>query len=32
MLTWHRNYRKSGEYLHKDLVNNPELALDQKMQ
>ncbi|WGE53804.1 glycoside hydrolase, family 19 [Actinobacillus equuli] len=30
MLTWHRNYRKSGEYLHKDLVNNPELALDQK--
>lgn len=22
--------RKSGEYLKKDLVNNPELALDQK--
>ncbi|WP_018652934.1 glycoside hydrolase family 19 protein [Actinobacillus capsulatus] len=29
-LTWRKNYRKSGEYLHKDLVNNPELALDQK--
>ena len=24
------NFRKSGEYLKKDLVNNPELALDQK--
>ena len=29
-LTWKKNYRKSGEYLKKDLVNNPELALDQK--
>ncbi|WP_256856108.1 glycoside hydrolase family 19 [Rodentibacter ratti] len=29
-LTWRKNYRKSGEYLNKDLVKNPELALDQK--
>ncbi|WP_233127130.1 glycoside hydrolase family 19 protein [Rodentibacter sp. Ppn85] len=29
-LTWKKNYRKPGEYLKKDLVNNPELALDQK--
>ncbi|MBN6070718.1 glycoside hydrolase, family 19, partial [Aggregatibacter actinomycetemcomitans] len=29
-LTWKKNYRKSGNYLKKDLINNPELALDQK--
>ncbi|WP_386688301.1 hypothetical protein [Lonepinella sp. MS14437] len=27
-LTWYINYKKSGDYLNKDLVNNPELALD----
>lgn len=29
-LTWYNNYKKAGSYLGKDLVNNPELALDQK--
>jgi glycoside hydrolase, family 19, putative len=29
-LTWYNNYKQAGSYLGKDLVNNPELALDQK--
>ncbi|WP_241013620.1 glycoside hydrolase family 19 protein, partial [Aggregatibacter actinomycetemcomitans] len=29
-LTWYNNYKRAGSYLGKDLVNNPELALDQK--
>ncbi len=29
-LTWKKNYRKAGNFLGIDLVNHPELALDQK--
>lgn len=30
-ITWESNYKKAGEILSIDLVNNPELALDQKV-